>query len=49
MGGGGMGAAAPREEPSNVVRLRGLPFSAGKDDIIRWFEDVAVAPPTQDG
>ncbi|KAI8466024.1 MAG: hypothetical protein J3K34DRAFT_524870 [Monoraphidium minutum] len=47
-GGGGGGHHAPREE-SNVLRLRGLPFTAGKDDIIRWFEDVAVTPPAQEG
>jgi len=45
-GGGGMG----REEgPSTVVKLRGLPFSAAKEDIIHWFSDVQVTPPTEEG
>jgi hypothetical protein len=35
--------------PSNVLRLRGLPFSAGKDDIIGWFADIAITPPTEEG
>jgi heterogeneous nuclear ribonucleoprotein F/H len=30
--------------PSNVLRLRGLPFSAQKEDIVRWFEDCQITP-----
>lgn len=42
------GGAAPgngyEAGPSNVLRLRGLPFSAQKEDIVRWFEDVQITP-----
>lgn len=34
--------------PSNVLRLRGLPFSAQKEDIVRWFDDVQITPLTVD-
>jgi hypothetical protein len=46
--GAGYGAAH-EQGPSNVLRLRGLPFSAGKDDIIAWFSDIAITPPTEEG
>ncbi|GBF91297.1 heterogeneous nuclear ribonucleoprotein H3 [Raphidocelis subcapitata] len=47
--GGGYGGGHAVREESNVLRLRGLPFSAGKDDIIAWFADIAVTPPTEEG
>jgi hypothetical protein len=34
--------------PSTVVRLRGLPYSAQKEDIVRWFEDLQVSPISAD-
>lgn len=40
-GGAGNGYEAG---PSNVLRLRGLPFSAQKEDIVRWFEDCQITP-----
>lgn len=40
-GGAGNGFEAG---PSNVLRLRGLPFSAQKEDIVRWFEDCQITP-----
>lgn len=40
-GGAGNGCDAG---PSNVLRLRGLPFSAQKEDIVRWFEDCQITP-----
>jgi hypothetical protein len=40
-GGAGNGYEAG---PSNVLRLRGLPFSAQKEDIVRWFEDCQISP-----
>lgn len=53
-GGGGFGNGARGMEggagngyeagPSNVLRLRGLPFSAQKEDIVRWFEDCQITP-----
>lgn len=30
-------------EPSPVLRMRGLPFSAGKDDIIDFFKNFSVS------
>lgn len=41
---GGPGNGYGGGEPSNVLRLRGLPFSAQKEDIVRWFEDVQITP-----
>jgi len=42
---GGVGPGNGYEAgPSNVLRLRGLPFSAQKEDIVRWFEDVQITP-----
>lgn len=46
--GGGNRANGYDEGPSNILRLRGLPFSAQKDDIVRWFEDVQITPITAD-
>eukprot|EP00878_Enallax_costatus_P022490 GHUV01023861.1.p1 GENE.GHUV01023861.1~~GHUV01023861.1.p1 ORF type:complete len:176 (+),score=42.01 GHUV01023861.1:258-785(+) len=42
----GNGGAGYEAGPSNVLRLRGLPFSAQKEDIVRWFEDVQIQPLT---
>jgi len=36
-------------EATNVVKLRGLPFTAGKEDIMHWFSDVQATPLTEDG
>ena len=33
---------------STVLRLRGLPYSAQKEDIVRWFEDLQVTPISSD-
>lgn len=44
----GNGGAGYEAGPSNVLRLRGLPFSAQKEDIVRWFEDVQIQPITPD-
>lgn len=44
----GNGSAGYEAGPSNVLRLRGLPFSAQKEDIVRWFEDVQIQPLTPD-
>ena len=43
--GGGFGGGIPGGDqgPSNVLRLRGLPFSAGKGDIAQWFADVGIS------
>ncbi|CAD7700379.1 unnamed protein product, partial [Ostreobium quekettii] len=44
-GGGGGGPGAPVDAPpgefplSNVLRLRGLPFSVQREDIVNWFND----------
>lgn len=43
---GGEGGAGA--EPSNILRLRGLPFSVQKDDIATWFGDLSVTPVGQD-
>jgi hypothetical protein len=47
------GAAAGRgygyeDQASTVIRLRGLPFSAQKDDIVRWFDDLQIQPISAD-
>jgi hypothetical protein len=44
-GGAGNGFEAG---PSTVLRLRGLPFSAQKEDIVRWFEDCQIQPLSPD-
>eukprot|EP00879_Flechtneria_rotunda_P003460 GHRR01003689.1.p1 GENE.GHRR01003689.1~~GHRR01003689.1.p1 ORF type:complete len:289 (+),score=74.26 GHRR01003689.1:301-1167(+) len=41
---GGEGSYHQQAGPSTVLRLRGLPFSAQKEDIVRWFEDVQIQP-----
>jgi hypothetical protein len=33
-------------EATTVLRLRGLPFTMTKEDIIAWFEDVNIVPIT---
>lgn len=45
----GNGTAGYEAGPSNVLRLRGLPFSAQKDDIMRWFEDVQIQALSPEG
>lgn len=42
--GGGRSNGYEEGGASTVVRLRGLPYSAQKEDIVRWFEDLQVTP-----
>ena len=43
MGGGG---PPPRDvEHTGILKMRGLPFEATKENIIEWFGDAAVQPP----
>jgi hypothetical protein len=39
---------APDGAPTMVVKLRGLPWSAGKQDLITWFSELPIQPPTDD-
>ena len=42
----GSGAPAPRDvEHTGILKMRGLPFEATKENIIEWFADAAVQPP----
>merc|ERR1719482_1085399 len=44
--GRGRGAPAPRDvEHTGILKMRGLPFEATKENIIEWFADAAVQPP----
>merc|ERR1712091_198462 len=45
-GGGGVGGAREVEH-TGVLKLRGLPFEATKENIIEWFGDAAVQPPVE--
>lgn len=47
-GGGAAAGNGFEAGPSNVLRLRGLPFSAQKEDIVRWFEDCQITPLSPD-
>lgn len=46
-GGGGGGGGVKDHGPitSRIVRLRGLPFSAGRDEIINFFDDPSLGLP----
>jgi hypothetical protein len=36
---------APEGVPTTVIKLRGLPWSVRKHDLIAWFSDLPIQPP----